>query len=141
MARLEARYEVARVDPGDPPYERVTRQVALEPAVGAPLTIRWTNFPGVNVTYGRWHEEGYPQCGCDACDENPDDLIEDLEARIEAAVSGRFSESVSFGADGWWLGFSFEFEDGRMSGRTLLPNGHPATLDSGDLAWPAWPCR
>ena len=96
VARLESQYQVQRTDGGPPAYEGVIRQVELVPPVGAPLIIRWDDFPAVSVRYGSRHEESYPQCGCDACEEHeqPDELIEDLEHKIEAVVAGRFSESV-----------------------------------------------
>ncbi len=34
----------------------------------AQLSFSPTDFPGVAVRFGRWHEETYPAWGCDACD-------------------------------------------------------------------------
>jgi hypothetical protein len=68
VAWLESQYQVERTDGGPPAYEGVIRQVGLLPTVGAPLIIRWDDFPAVSVRYGGRHEESYPQCGCDACE-------------------------------------------------------------------------
>jgi uncharacterized protein DUF6226 len=151
VARLESQYQVERTDGGPAAYEGVIRQVGLVPTVGAPLIIRWDDFPAVSVRYGSRHEESYPQCGCDACErhEQPDELIEDLERKIEAVVAGRFSESVVTDAgatglndaDGPWLRFEFNFGDGRASGGTRLHEGDPLRNESGEVVWPPWPSR
>jgi hypothetical protein len=149
VARLESEYQVERTDGGPPAYEGVIRQVRLVPGVGAPLIIRWDDFPAVSVRYGRRHEESYPQCGCDACErhEQPNELIEDLERKIEAVVAGRFRESVVtdagatglHDADGPWLKFEFDFGDGRSSGGTRLHDGDPLRNEPGEVDWPPWP--
>lgn len=143
VAQLESRYEVDRRDGGPLAYEGVIRQVELVPAVGAPLIIRWDNFPAVSVRYGSRHDESYPQCGCDACEEHeqPDDLIEDLERKVEAVTAGRFRESVVSDADGTWLKFEFSFEDGRASGGTRLSEEEPLRNQPGEFLWPPWPHR
>lgn len=61
-------------------------------ADAATLTIAWTSFPGVIIRVGAGQREGFPRCGCDACDEPVDELIDELRHRLrEAAV----------GATGW----------------------------------------
>jgi hypothetical protein len=144
VARLEARYQVERRDGGPPAYEGVIRQVELIPAAGAPLAIRWDDFPAVNVVYGTVHHESYPQCGCDACEaiEQPDDLIEDLEQKVEALVAGRFSEQVVNDEGRTLLTFRFRFEgDGSSSGGTGIPDGHPRLDGPQTIDWPRWPPR
>ena len=76
--------------------------------------------------------------GIAACDEDPDELMDDLESRIDALISGHFSESISSDSEGRWLTFSFELKDGRTWGKALLREGHPARTENGDLTWPAW---
>jgi hypothetical protein len=122
VARLESRYQVKRRDGGPPAYEGVIRQVELVPAVGAPLIIRWDDFPAVSVRYGSRHEEAYPQCGCDACEEHeqPDSPIGDLGRKIEAVTAGRVSETIGSDEDGTWLKFQFNFGGGHASGGTRL---------------------
>lgn len=139
VARLESRYEVVRVD--GTTADREERQVQLVPAVGGSLTVSLTSFPGLMVRYGRWHEEAYPQCGCDACEEDPDRVLEDLERKIDSLTNGRFTESVSSDEQGSWLSFAFVFEDGKESGRGLLSEGDPALGEPVEILWPAWPPR
>jgi hypothetical protein len=117
----------------------VIRQVELAPLVGAPISISWDDFPGLTVRVGRWHEESYPQCGCDACDEGPAELVEELLRQVETVVAGKFIEAVVSDADGVWLTFEILAPDGRVSGKRLLRDGHPALKYPGEIRWPAWP--
>jgi hypothetical protein len=143
VARLESQYQVERSDGGPPAYAGVIRQVELVPTAGAPLIVRWDDFPAVSVRYGSRHEESYPQCGCDACEEHeqPDQLIEDLERRVQAVVAGRFNESVLCEDDATWLKFEFNFGDGHASGGTRLSEGHLLWNRPGQVVWPPWPLR
>jgi hypothetical protein len=144
VARLEAQYQVERRDGGPPAYEGVIRQVELIPAAGAPLAIRWDDFPAVNVVFGAVHDETYRPCGCDACDaiEQPDELIEDLEEKVEALVAGRFSERVVKDDDQTLLTFRFRYEgDGFSSRGTRIPRGHPRLDGPQTIDWPPWPRR
>jgi hypothetical protein len=52
-------------------------------AGGEPLTIAWTSFPGVILRVGAGQREGFPRCGCDACDERVDELMDELRRRLE----------------------------------------------------------
>jgi len=100
--RLAAEYDVERVDEaefGDSfargvQVETVVRLSPRDPSA-APLAVAVTAFPGVLVRFGRWHVEAYPRCGCDACDEQPAELIEDLTDHVEMLVAGDFSESLA----------------------------------------------
>lgn len=142
VARLESGYALARTERGEPLDMGGLRQVELVPVAGAPLSIRWDDFPAVRVRYGRWHEESYPQCGCDACDEQPDDVIVDLERKADALVAGRFTEAVVTDPEGTWFTTEFRFGDGgRASQKGRLREGHPLRQDPGEVVWPAWPRR
>ena len=59
---------------------------------GAPVTIARTAFPGVRVHVGRLAEFAFPNCGCDACDEDVEEQIESLEQLLDAVLAGRFLE-------------------------------------------------
>lgn len=75
---------------------KTTEAVTLAPA--APLTARLTflfaEFPGVRVQAGEYCEERFPVCGCDACDDSVESLIEDLEGDVFGVVQGHFREYV-----------------------------------------------
>ena len=70
----------------------------------APVTVVFTDFPGVRVRFGKWKEEPFPNCGCDACDEDADGEIEGMTEMFESVVAGGFIEAVRiprFLGDGW----------------------------------------
>jgi hypothetical protein len=75
---------------------------------GAAVTVALTDFPGLYVRFGSEHAETFPQCGCDACDEQPDQLAENLREKLESVAYGRFSEPAG--------GYDFVFDAGRESG-------------------------
>lgn len=104
VARLERDYRVARgpVGPDDlgPMLTAsalwVARLVPDTPRA-APLTLAATPFPGVIALFGRTCLTSYPSCGCDACEEDPARLSEELGADVDDLVEGRFSEAVCRG--------------------------------------------
>jgi hypothetical protein len=56
------------------------------------VTFAFTDFPAVITRAGQWRIVAYPHCGCDACDEDPVEVIEQLRNDIEALTAGRVSE-------------------------------------------------
>lgn len=60
----------------------------------APITITFTDFPGVRIRAGISHSVGQPSCGCDACDEWWEPCVDEIETLILAVAEGRFQESV-----------------------------------------------
>lgn len=152
IADLAGRYDVAtspgdRTDLGRSEGIELLRVVRLVPAGvdAAPLTVGFTAFPGVLVRFGRWHLQAFPSCGCDACDEHPDDVIRELDDRVTALVQGRFTEEVAgwwrpwqtaefVGSDGGWCRRSSQRID-RAARRQILEHG------SGRHDWQSWPLR
>lgn len=150
IAALAAAYQVdiqrggTELDPELCDGLPVDRVVRLEPArtEAAPITIVLTTFPGVAVRAGRWRTTVYPSCGCDACDEPPDDLAEDLERQLRAVVAGRLLEelhggtepqlTISLSDDHGPLGT----QHGAISRREMKQKGGPARHD-----WQPWPAR
>lgn len=104
--RLADEFEVERADGYgiDPELEsdpaRPTVRLRPADASAATITISFTNFPGLRVRFGRWVVDGYPRCGCDACDESAEEEMERLEASVCAVVEGRFQESISIPESG-----------------------------------------
>lgn len=137
LDRLAREFVVERVDDGDPDGDTVVR---LSPSVGdgAPLTVEFTAFPGLVVRFGRRHVDAYPRCGCDACDEQPDDLVAELREQVEILVTGGFSESLVRGPEAW---ITHRFA-GRSGGRRLVDGDEAATLGEADhWDWPPWTRR
>jgi hypothetical protein len=131
VERLVATYAVE--------LERATRAVRLQPALGAPLTVGITDFPGVVLRFGHWCGTHQPMCGCDACDETPDEAIEEMTDVVRAVVEGHFTEELaesprglSHSTDGGhaWSALD-EAEFLRLAG--IAPPGRNE--------WPAWPRR
>ena len=118
----------------------VERVIDLNPSRpdAAPVTVVFTSYPGLIVRFGRWHVEGFPRCGCDACDEDPDWLLEELRKRLQATADGGFSEEVTS-----WLrpGRSATFEGERWSSSGWVRQrrseiGRPERID-----WAPWAAR
>ncbi len=72
--------EAVRVSPRDPTC--------------ATLTFGFSSYPGVFLHVGVLHDFAFPTCGCDACDEGIDDLLDHLEATVFAVIGGNYRESV-----------------------------------------------
>jgi hypothetical protein len=103
---------------------RAVRMVPKNPDAAA-LTFVFTAYPGVVVHAGLLHDFPFPQCGCDACDESLEVLVEDLERLVFAVVAGGYSESVS---GGLWPHFGYRIAGAddtyRQRGETLS-TGYP----------------
>lgn len=100
ISHLIAGFDVALIEEGDAAevFRRahVVRTLRLEPASAnaAPLTFGFTEFPGVHLAAGVLNQSVWPTCGCDACDDDLDWLVDDLENTVFAVVEGRFQEAV-----------------------------------------------
>ncbi len=100
VADLVARYEV-EVVPVDvaPEVARwaggTERAVELRPpsGTGATVLLAWTGFPGVVVHAGHSYELVLPSCGCDACDEPLDWMVDELHRDIDGIAAGGLTES------------------------------------------------
>lgn len=81
---LTAEYDVEVVWDGELPetdlwdQAYILRSANLIPAApdAAPLLVGFTNFPGIRIHAGERAEFNFPSCGCDACDESVQALIE-----------------------------------------------------------------
>jgi len=80
---------------------RTVRLIPRMPAA-APLAVAFTDFPSVVLRLGRWFEDSLPGCGCDACDEPPQELVGEMRARVGALVEGGLWERVRQGMTGSW---------------------------------------
>lgn len=140
MAGFVAVFEV-ELTSGDPRIDfpeisSVTGEVIrLRPRQGAPLAFMFTGFPGVIVGSGKWCVEQLPACGCDACDESPQEVVDRLSRLMGAVVDGRFEEeltkrSLSYTSAGVW---------GSSSSKRRLVGGEWKKYGSpGFRQWPAW---
>jgi hypothetical protein len=153
-AHLEAEFDVERTegDHLDPELERpgsARPTIRLTPGNprAAPIVLAFTSFPGVTARFGRWKVEAFPNCGCDACDEDADDEIERLTWLVEQVIAGRFRESIALPVVGgsrhrmevWSPDGSSRSSEARVARaegrRRLAEAGQPPPT------WEPWPSR
>ncbi len=73
---------------------RAVRVVPRNPAA-AMLTFVLTRFPGVYLHAGSLHDFHFPECGCDACDDEVTNLAADLEWTVRTVASrAMWSDSI-----------------------------------------------
>jgi hypothetical protein len=123
---------------------RTVRLIPRMPAA-APLAVAFTDFPGVVLRLGRWFEDALPSCGCDACDEPPQDLVGEMRARVGALVEGGLWERIRRGMSGSWSQARLIGPAVNESRETLLnPRAARAARRDGFAApvqWAPWPRR
>lgn len=78
----------------------------------------------------------YPSCGCDACDEDPVDIVSELRRDIDDLVAGRVTEEW----DGERLHFASTHAQGlQSSGWTLVERSRRAAYgEPRRYAWAPW---
>ena len=98
----------------------------------APVTIAFTDFPSLEVRVGHWVTDRFPSCGCDACDEMPEEEFERFTELLSDVVAGRFWESMRLqpGGDGWSSSKLWS-EEGRSSGGSRVPRAKAARILDG----------
>jgi Family of unknown function (DUF6226) len=116
-------------------------------AGAAPITIAFSDFPGLRVRFGRWYVLAFPTCGCDACDETMESETERLTSLLDNMTAGRFREAIRVRADGTvWKESEFWFSGGRRCPEELRLDQTRTRklLDGGDRSsyeWGPWPRR
>ena len=153
VERLQREYEVTLDEDGvtdadleRSPLSRPLMKLTPTHDSSAPVTIAFTDFPGLGVRAGRWLTDWFPSCGCDACDEMPEDAFEGFTDLLTDVVAGRFRESLYLepGGDGWrsrelWGG------ERRRSGRSRVSRGKAVQMLDGKteiaLEWTPWQPR
>jgi hypothetical protein len=94
---------------------------------------------------GRWFYEPQPECGCDDCDEDPDELVVGLRLRVSAHIEGGLWERIRRGLTGSWLETRLIGPGLRTSRQAPIdPAGARAARREGFAApvgWAPWPRR
>ncbi|MEU7904079.1 DUF6226 family protein [Actinoplanes sp. NPDC049118] len=151
LDELTERYVVGRRESKEPagpePGAELVRTVRLiprSPAAG-PLSIAFTDFPGVVLRLGRWFFEPLPECGCDDCDEDPDELVAGLRLRVAAHVEGGLWERVRRGLTCSWLETRLIGPGLRTSRRAPIESAEARAARREGFAapvqWAPWPRR
>lgn len=141
---LEAAHPVDRFDghdladtawPGSPATQLVPR------GGGAPITVTFTPFPGVMIHFGHQASEAFPACGCDGCDEEPDEVVAELLGLVRTVVAGGLTERRIRRL--WQRDLSSHhlvMADGTelSRGHGDLPDDAARRMPVGITRWPAW---
>ena len=150
LARLQTDYDVIRdesrgidIELEGAPLSRPTSKVTPLEGSCAPITIAFTDSPGLSVRFGRWAHEWFPSCSCDACDEMPDKEFERFKQMLGDVVAGRFRESLILqpGGDGWRRTEFWSVHHRRARG-TPVPRDEASKILNGEveivLEWMPW---
>ena len=155
LDRLEREFAVDRFEGHDEDDDWGRVNLALPPVrlvphdpQAAPIVMAFTDFPGLILKFGSWRTEPFPYCGCDACDEMPDESIETMTEMVEAVVSGAFRESMRVPrllGDGWRES-EFRYSDGGFQrGESRVRRSRALEITKGErhvtLDWKPWPRR
>jgi hypothetical protein len=138
VADLVRRFDVAVTEePVDGTAGRSAVRVRPRSGGGADLVVERTGS-GVRLRAGRWTEASFPSCGCDACDEDVDDVAEELREYVADVVTGRLQEELTRGLRRSVLSWRRPTSSGghwltRTEARELGPPGRHV--------WAAWPAR
>ena len=116
LAGLAQRYDVTKTDRIETVAEfddelAVIRLTPSSPDAAA-LAVAFTDFPGLYLWAGRWHSSPWPVCGCDACDEQFEDVWQSFADSISDVVAGRFHEKLTTRCGGPWIEFDFSERGG-----------------------------
>ena len=154
LDRLEREFAVERLE-GHCKDDELSRESLARPLIrlvpydsqAAPIVMAFTEFPGLHLKFGTWCTESFPNCGCDACDETPDESIEKIAGMVEAVVSGKFRESIRVPLllGNGWRASEFECgEGGRfLASRRRVERSHALAITGGKRhltrEWKPWP--
>ena len=102
----------------------------------APLTIIFSDFPGLALRMGRWFDEPFPVCGCDACHDTGETEIQRLTQIVESVIAGRFRE-ISNPIEGCMQAVMWGDDWSRIHRLTTEKDQHHYP----QLNWKPWPRR
>ena len=154
VARLQTEYEVTLDEGGvtdadleRSPLSRLLIKLTPIQDSSAPITIAFTDFPGLGVRVGRWVTDWFPSCGCDACDEMPEEEFERFTEFLGDVVAGRFRESLYLepAGDGWTSMELWGGDHRRRRRGSLVSRDKAAQILGGEtviaLEWTPWQPR
>ena len=133
---LEEKVELARSS---------VRLVPQDPDA-APIVVVFTAFPGLLVRFGRWREEPFPSCGCDACDETADGEAARMSKMVDDVTAGRYREAIKLPpvGDGSQESAFWSINGSSSNWRRLERSRAQRMLGTSDRSsfdWKPWPQR
>ena len=157
IVRMEETFDFRRVEGYGLDEELEGKIAIVRPSVrltpvnsnAAPITVAFSDFPGLFVRLGRWVIEPFPSCGCDACDESAADEIERLTELVDVVTSEGFREAVQcpkgpLAVDSW-LKSEFRAPTYRRSSKSRITRPRALQMTGGarslKLHWQPWPRR
>ena len=152
LDQLQRDFAVERVEPYKrDDLDRFARVPLARPAVAlvpqdpgcAPLVIACSSFPGLLVRAGGYYQRAFPGCGCDACDENPEEEADRFRRLVDAVTTGHFRELLERRGDGTAT-LVWELEStGRSSREQMtLTSTHASSVKLGSIShWKPWISR
>ena len=158
ISRMEETFDVHRVEGHGLDEELEGKRAIERPSVrltpvnsnAAPVTVAFSDFPGLFVRVGRWVIDDFPSCGCDACHESAEGEIERLTELVDAVTAEGFREAVQcpkgpLAGDGC---LKFEFRTPtyrRRSSGSRIRRSRALQMSGGarhlKLHWQPWPRR
>lgn len=150
VAHLQRVYQITRIEGAGLDHELERSQIS-KPSIkltpvhdsGAPITIVFTDLPGLAVRAGRWFTDYFPSCGCDACDEMPKGAFQEFTELVDCVVSAGFRESLYLPRQGdGWLAQQFRSNDYQRSGESRISRDGALAMLNGEaeivLDWKPW---
>ena len=151
VSRLQREYEVTLDEAGvtdaelerSPPSRPLMKLTPIRDS-SAPITIAFTDFPGLGVRVGCWVTDWFPSCGCDACDEMPEEEFERFTEFLSDVVAGRFRELLYLdpAGDGWSSMELWSGDHHPRSGGSRVSRDKAAQFLNGEteiaLEWTPW---
>ena len=118
-----------------PPKDAELVRLVPDGSAAGALNVAFTDFPGVELAVGHFSSLALPDCGCDACDDSPTDLVRDLDEFVAVFVNGQLVEELRRRSASTTIGRS-----GRDWSR--LDRGEWRSMGPlGTTTWAAWPLR
>ncbi|MEA3501710.1 MAG: DUF6226 family protein [Actinomycetota bacterium] len=112
--------------------------IRLTPSIGVPLAFGFTSAPGVALRVGQNVRLLFPDCLCDACNSQVDEMCDELRFHVEAISSGNFAEKVGRRKHQW----TFEGAGRRRATDCRPPRSERKTLGKrGDYRSEPWERR
>jgi len=143
--RYAVRVETAEeLDPNGLGPVPVVRLVPADPAA-SPLSVTFTEFPGLLLRMGVEDNLVLPMCGCDACAETVPECVDELRRRVDALTAGAYGERLARRDHDWWYQVWYDTDLGEHNSQQTVSGERLASLraalPAGDVRWAPWPVR